>query len=142
MSSMILEHPVHLATVHELRPAACGPAPAVPVQRGAVRPEARRQQGSVRLTRRGRLVVFLTALVAVLVAGVVFGAVSVATDKEGVAPATEIVMVDEGDTLWGIAAAIADDGDVRAVMNDIERLNALDSSVVMLGQELRVPVAD
>ena len=96
---------------------------------------------SVRLTRRGRVVVFLAGLFLVLVAGVVFGAVSTATDEQGVAPVTEIVMVDEGDTLWGIAAGIADDGDVRAVMSEIERLNALDSSVVMLGQKLRVPVA-
>ena len=36
-------------------------------------------------------------------------------------------MVGTGDTLWGIAADLADDGDVRAMVDHIEQLNALDS---------------
>ena len=43
---------------------------------------------------------------------------------------TRIVQVHSGDTLWGIASELADDGDVRAMMEQIERLNALDSSVL------------
>jgi LysM repeat protein len=129
-----------LATVRELRPAASRPPVGAP-SRAQAHGQAQ-DQGQVRLTRRGRVVVFVAALFLVLLAGVLLGGMSVATDEAGTPAPTEIVVVDEGDTLWGIAAAIADDGDVRSVMSEIETLNALDSSVVSLGQKLRVPVAD
>ena len=45
-----------------------------------------------------------------------------------------------GDTLWGIASEIATDGDVRSMMSEIERLNALESAGLQAGQKLRVPV--
>ena len=98
-------------------------------------------RASVRLTRRGRLVVFLTALAFVLMAGIFLGAGAFGTDEAGTAPATEVVMVGPGDTLWGIAADVAADGDVREAMSEIERLNALDSVALSAGQKLRVPVA-
>jgi hypothetical protein len=50
-------------------------------------------------------------------------------------------MVVSGDTLWGIAAGVADDGDVRAMIDRIERLNALDSGMVVAGQKLLVPTS-
>ena len=99
-------------------------------------------QSSVRLTRRGRLVVFLAALALLLLAAVLLGSVAVGSETPGQAEPTEIVMVGTGDTLWGIAADINNDGDVRSTMGEIERLNALDSSVVSAGQKLRVPVSD
>lgn len=96
---------------------------------------------TVRLTRRGRLVVFLTALTFVLLAGFFLGNGAFGTGEAGTPPATEVVMVGPGDTLWGIASDIATDGDVRGVMSEIERLNALDSVALSAGQKLRVPVA-
>ena len=102
--------------------------------------QARVTPGSPRLTRRGRLVVFLAALVAVLCLGIVLGAGSVASEKPGTPEPTRVVMVGSGDTLWGIAADLADDGDVRAMVDRIERLNALDSAMVEAGQRLRVPL--
>ena len=51
-------------------------------------------------------------------------------------------MVGTGDTLWGIAAELDADGDVRSTMREIERLNALDSVALSAGQKLRVPVSD
>lgn len=129
MSTMTLNPTREFASVRELRPSTS-------------RPAARTQQSGVRLTRRGRVVVFVAALLFVLVAGFFLGGGSVATQEAGTPAPTEIVMVEEGDTLWGIAAGIAEDGDVRSVMGEIERLNALDSSMVTLGQKLRVPLAD
>ena len=41
-----------------------------------------------------------------------------------------------------IAAGLADDGEVRAMMTTIRELNALDSSMLVAGQELFVPVVD
>ncbi len=99
-----------------------------------------RVPGSVRLTRRGRLAVFLVALVAVLCVGIALGAGSVASERPGTPEPTRVVMVGSGDTLWGIASELADDGDVRAMVDRIERLNALDSAMVEAGQRLRVPL--
>ena len=98
-------------------------------------------QPSLRLTRRGRVVVFLAALALVLVAAVFIGAASVANDssKGGAATPTRVVMVDEGDTLWAIASEIADDGEVRAMIDTIKQLNALDSAALQVGQEIHVP---
>ncbi|WP_114422417.1 LysM peptidoglycan-binding domain-containing protein [Nocardioides houyundeii] len=96
----------------------------------------------VRLTRRGRVVVVAAILLTVLVAGVFFGSRSVATDEAGTPAPTEVVMVGQGDTLWGIASEIAADGDVPSVMSEIKRLNALDSGMLTLGQKLRIPLAD
>ncbi|WP_409331439.1 LysM peptidoglycan-binding domain-containing protein [Trujillonella humicola] len=50
------------------------------------------------------------------------------------------VVVAPGDTVWSIAAAVADPGeDVRAVVDAIERLNDLEGAVVVPGQVLEVP---
>ena len=65
---------------------------------------------------------------------------AVGTGEAGQPTPSEIVQVAPGDTLWGIASEIATDGDVRGVMNEIERLNALESTGVAAGQKLRVPV--
>ena len=97
-------------------------------------------RSSVRLTRRGRLVVFLTSLFLVLAVAFVLAGGAVGTDSAGEQIPTEIVQVTPGDTLWGIASEIATDGDVRAVMTQIERLNALESASLRAGQKLRVPV--
>ncbi|GGO72200.1 LysM peptidoglycan-binding domain-containing protein [Nocardioides deserti] len=97
-------------------------------------------RSSVRLTRRGRLTVFVLALIAVLAAGIFIAAGSVATEEAGTPEPTRVVMVGTGETLWGIAAELADDGDVRSTMREIERLNALDSAVLDAGQRLVVPL--
>ena len=78
----------------------------------AARPAARRagSGATVRLTRRGRLVLVLVALTAVLVAGIFLGAGSVATQERGTSPATEIVMVAPGETLWDIASRLTPSG--------------------------------
>lgn len=96
--------------------------------------------GSVRLTRRGRLVVLAVALLAMLAVGFVVASGSVATDEPGTPEPTRVVLVGAGDTLWEIAADVADDGDVRAMIDRIEKLNALDSGMVVAGQRLVVPL--
>ena len=103
----------------------------------------RRPQAGVRLTRRGRLVVFVLALAFVLAVGMFLGARSVATGEAGgAATPTERIVITPGDTLWAIAAERADDGEIRAMVDQIEELNALDSATLYVGQELFVPVAD
>jgi LysM repeat protein len=95
---------------------------------------------TVRLTRRGRLVIIVAALLVAFAIGVfVTAAGSVATQHPGTPEPTQIVQVGTGDTLWAIAADLADDGEVRAMMEQIKQLNALDSSVLQAGQRLVVP---
>lgn len=102
---------------------------------------ARPARSAVRLTRRGRVVVFLAALVMLLLAAFFLGSVAVGSETSGQAEPTEIVMVGTGDTLWGIASELDVEGDVRSTMREIERLNALDSVALSAGQKLRVPVS-
>ncbi|WP_408898298.1 LysM peptidoglycan-binding domain-containing protein [Nocardioides sp. R1-1] len=113
-------------------------APARPTS--ASRPASR---GQVRLTRRGRAVVFGLALVVVALAAVWLAAGSAATRDSGGAAQIDVVTVAPGDTLWAIASeAAADTGDsVRDMMQAIQQLNTLDGSVVYVGQELRVPTS-
>src|SRR5689334_10575882 len=96
--------------------------------------------GQLRLTRRGRLVLFLGALLAVFVlAVVVMGGSSASTESTGTPAATERIVVAPGQTLWQIASAHSDGNDVRATVDAIEKLNALDSAMLYAGQELFVP---
>jgi LysM repeat protein len=93
----------------------------------------------VRLTRRGRIVIVAAALLVAFAIGVfVTAAGSVATQEP---EATQIVQVGTGETLWDIAADLAGPGEVRAMMQQIEKLNALDSSVLQAGQRLVVPAS-
>jgi len=96
---------------------------------------------SVRLTRRGRLVVFTVGLLLVLALGVLWGSGSVATERPGAAEPTLVVQVQPGDTLYDLAASITTDGDVNAMVERIEDLNRLETAMLYAGQKLRVPVA-
>lgn len=106
----------------------------------AFSPTAASARSAVRLTRRGRLGVFLTSLFLVLTVAFMLAGGAVGTDEPGQQIPTEIVQVTPGDTLWGIASDLATDGDVRSMMQQIERLNALESAGLQVGQKLRVPV--
>lgn len=101
-----------------------------------------RPPSTVRLTRRGRVVVLTAALLIAFAVGVfVTAAGSVASQRPGTPEATAIVQVTNGETLWGIAAGLADDGEVRSMMQRIQRLNALDTGVLQAGQRLVVPAS-
>lgn len=95
--------------------------------------------GGVRLTRRGRLVVLLLGLALALSAAVWLAAGSVASDQSGVVQ-VEVVTVTPGETLWDIASDAAAGGDVAAMMQRIRELNTLDSNMLVVGQEVRVPL--
>lgn len=98
-------------------------------------------RGELRLTRRGRVVVFVLGLLALLAVGVVLAAGSVATPEPGAAEPTTVITVGTGETLWEIASEAAGDGQVRDMMAQIEDLNALESTSLQAGQQLRVPTS-
>ncbi|HEY2597341.1 MAG TPA: LysM peptidoglycan-binding domain-containing protein [Candidatus Dormibacteraeota bacterium] len=54
-------------------------------------------------------------------------------------PIVTTVVVQPGDTLWAIAAAQYPGDDVRARIDDIERLNGLHSPRIDVGEVLRLP---
>lgn len=95
----------------------------------------------LRLTRRGRLTVFLAALTLALLAAVALGATSAATDEPGSPASTRVVMIGSGDTLWGVAEAVAEPGETQAMVLRIMELNGLDDASVAPGQQVRVPTA-
>jgi hypothetical protein len=97
---------------------------------------ARPRPSSLRLTRRGRLVVFAASLAAVLGLGFAAAGGSLAdTEPEP----TRVITVEPGQTLWDIAADVSGGGDVRSTMAHLEAINHLDGSTLQVGQHLRVP---
>lgn len=98
--------------------------------------------GHLRLTQRGRLVVFLAGLLLGVAVAIVFAAGSVATAEQGEPIPADVIVVGTGVTLWDIASARAEGGDVRDVMATIQQLNHLDGGLLVAGQQLRVPAAD
>jgi len=98
----------------------------------------------LRLTVRGRRVLAaLAALPAVIAlsAAVIGGGAALASRDAG-APAGsfQTVTVAAGDSLWSIAEEIAPDRDPRDVVDELVRLNALDSVAVRAGQSLAIPM--
>jgi hypothetical protein len=120
-----------MSTITLSRPVSARPRP-------AVRP-ARPASSAVRLTRRGRLVIFGLALMVMLVLGVVWGSGSVATLHPGTPEPTRIVVVAPGDTHFGIAAGVAKDGQVGEMVEQLQQMNGLDDPMLQVGQHLRVP---
>jgi nucleoid-associated protein YgaU len=49
------------------------------------------------------------------------------------------VVVRPGDTVWSIAEALGGDGEVRVVVDEIQRLNGLGDGPLVPGQTLRLP---
>jgi LysM repeat protein len=98
-----------------------------------VRPRA----GTLRLTRRGRVVVLVAGLATALSLGFVAATQTFADNHP---QPTRGIVVQPGQTLWDIAAAQTPSGDdVRSTMTHLEQLNHLDSAALQVGQHLRIP---
>jgi len=83
----------------------------------------------------------LVAFLALAFAAVtVFGGQSAATGEPGTPVPTQLVQVGDGDTLWAIAATVAEPGQVREMIHQIKQLNALPSAALVEGQEIAIPV--
>lgn len=114
----------------------------VPVTRTtyvASRPES----APVRLTGRGRVAVVAVALAVLTTLAIVFGSAVVASNEAPVEGTVTTVTVQPGQTLWSIAAEARPDADIRATVDQIVRLNALeDGAELSIGATLAVPVQD
>jgi hypothetical protein len=100
---------------------------------------ARPRPSTLRLTRRGRLVILGAGLAATLGLAFVAATGSLASDQP---EPTRVVTVQPGQTLWDISSAAADrtgSSDVLAMMSHLEAMNHLDTTTLQVGQHLRVP---
>ena len=97
----------------------------------------------MRLTRRGRLVAFSASVAAlgaiVIGAGQVAGA-SGSMSEASKSPTPQVVVVQAGETLWGIAREVAPGSDPRGVVRQIRQMNDLGTIPVVPGQSIVVPV--
>ena len=94
---------------------------------------------SLRLTRRGRVVVWALALA--VAGGVGLSAQSATADAPGAALPVETRVVVPGETLWQIAGEVAAPGaDLRDVVAELVDLNGLGDAGLQAGQEILVPV--
>lgn len=94
---------------------------------------------NVRLTRRGRMVLFMTVLVAALLSCALLAGPALSIGSVHRTP-TKTVVVQPGQTLWDIATRIDPTADPRDVVAEIVRLNSLtDGGSVRVGQPLAVP---
>jgi hypothetical protein len=101
----------------------------------------------VRLTRRGRLVVWALATLtaaAVLIPVWLLAAAGAQAANHGLPPAAvhaglRQVIVRPGQTLWSIAMAAEPTADPRVVTQEIMQVNALSSQVLVPGESLWVP---
>ena len=94
-------------------------------------------QPGIKLTVRGRRLVALLALLPIVAAFLLIGTHS--AQAETAMPATAIIKIEAGQTLWDVAVAIAPNEDPRATIWTIKALNGLETSEVQAGQALVVP---
>jgi hypothetical protein len=97
------------------------------------------QRTGLRLTHRGRVLLTIALLVVVSALAVV-GALR-ATAAPSTPPVGWVeVIVQPGDSLWGIASTAQDAGtDPRAIMADIRSVNGLASAHLAAGERIWVP---
>jgi hypothetical protein len=100
--------------------------------------EIRRLEPSLRLTRRGRAVVLVVLFLAATLASVVLFTTASRADQSSIGPAPSVV-VQPGDTLWGIAARTMHRRDNQAAVAELRDLNKLPSYDIQPGDVLVLP---
>jgi hypothetical protein len=119
------------------------PRPGADSAQPRLRPGADSAQPRLRLTRRGRAVF---GALGVLVVGVLLGVAAmfgasgaVASEAAGDAQFGYVV-VQPGESLWGVASELDPSSDPRDLIAEIVRLNQLGGSEVQAGQPVAVPL--
>ena len=112
--------------------------------RGGLSPRVRRAAPPpLRLTRRGRIVVAVTAALLVTIISLLAAGVAQATNHasspRGARQNLVQVVVRPGQTLWSVAESADPGQDTRVVVRQIVDLNSLSGPTVQAGQQLWVP---
>ena len=114
-------------------------APISPASRVATRaPRVTATSTPVRLTHRGRVTAFVASLAALLAVVVGAGQMADASNEASTVQSSRVV-VQSGETLWGIAKDVAPGHDPRLVISQIRDLNDLGTRSIVPGQTLVVP---
>ncbi|HZV27130.1 MAG TPA: LysM peptidoglycan-binding domain-containing protein, partial [Acidothermaceae bacterium] len=95
--------------------------------------------GHIRLTRRGRLALLLAAVLCMLLGFSLGSTLSSTAGSVSPPAASHNIVVQPGQTLWGIATQVAPHADPRATVQQIIVLNHLASTGVQAGETLSVP---
>jgi LysM repeat protein len=95
--------------------------------------------GHIRLTRRGRLALLVAAVLCMLLGFSLGSALSSTAGTISPPAASHSIVVQPGQTLWGIATQVAPRADPRATVQQIIVLNHLASTGVQAGETLAVP---
>jgi len=127
-------------------PTSADPAPVVHRPRARIRRVNRVRttapqpvRTATRLTRRGRLVLvfaFLSLAVALMIPMAGWATASL---TGGEPEPVRVVEVAPGDTLYAIAAELAEPGEIREMVHRIQELNSLPGAQISEGQKLAVP---
>lgn len=123
------------------------PEPASPRELVKPREPARPRQPArtpVRLTRRGRLVVTMAAVLVIAAISVALAGAAQALGGRSGAPAgpgagITRIQVRPGQNLWSLAEAYDPNADTRQVIREILQLNSLSTDQVLPGQVLWMP---
>ena len=135
------------AVRRSVQPLTSVPVLSGPVLSGPVVPAAGRAADAaashrLRLTRRGRIVLAVLAVLVVcglFVAGASAAQASGPASAHGGPGAAERVVVQPGDTLWSIAQSAAPNADARTLVQEILQANRLTTANITAGQRLWVP---
>jgi hypothetical protein len=95
--------------------------------------------GHIRLTRRGRLALLVAAVLCMLLGFSLGDTLSFTAGTTSPPPASRSIVVQPGQTLWGIATQVAPHADPRATVQQIIVLNHLPSTGLEAGQLLALP---
>jgi hypothetical protein len=93
----------------------------------------------LRLTRRAKRLAVVLAMAAGLALGSWLGPLLDGSGSDLRLAGESSVVVRSGDTVWSIATSLQGDGDVRALVDEIQRLNDLDGADLVPGQVLLLP---
>ena len=116
------------------------PGSAAWVRPARVRPGTVGAAVRLRLTRRARRLAVVLALAAGVALGSWLAPLMSGGGGDDLRLAGESsVVVQAGDTLWSIATSLDAEGDVRGVIDEIQRLNDLDGAELVPGQVLQLP---
>ena len=126
-----------------VRPRPARPQPASAQPASAQPASAQPASVPLRLTRRGRVVVAVAAVLLLAVLSLVIAASAQATSHPVSSPGTQQslaqVTVRPGQSLWSVAEAADRNADTRVVIQQVVELNGLTGNVVFAGQRLWVP---